>query len=45
LEDLEIAKKAIELNPTQEVVKLGSLADTPSDGQDNLTSFLLEDFN
>jgi len=49
LEDLEIIKKAIDIGPVMKTaehnsVKLGSLSDDPSgDGQDNLTSFLLED--
>jgi len=49
LEDLKIIEKAIDLGPVvktaeHESVKLGSLSDSPSgDGQDNLTSFLLED--
>ncbi len=48
IEELKILNQALDLGPvekTAEVPKLGSLSEAPSgDGQDNLTSFLLEDF-
>ncbi len=51
IDDLKIIDKALDFGPvektaeTQKAAELGSLSDTPSgDGQDNLTSFLLEDY-
>lgn len=52
LDDLRIVRKALDFSPVEKTAEtakapeLGLLSDTPSgDGQDNLTSFLLEDYN
>ncbi len=51
LDDLKIIDKALDLGPVEKTAEiftapeLGSLSDTPSaESQDNLTSFLLEDY-